>query len=226
MKKRIKLQGTLVFLAVILSVILKKYVIPDWGREGMEEFFDIAGLILVFSGFALRILARGYKEEKTHGGNKLVVNGPYRLMRNPMYFGTLLIGVGVISVLFKWWVLLLFLLAYIVIYLPQVNKEEKMLLDRFGKDYKDYCKSASKYFPHPLRLLNTKAYLSELKFFWIKKELPSLFTTILIIFSLEIYQDVLMFGLGQIYDEALEFILIIAFFTLLTWAVIYKNKHK
>jgi protein-S-isoprenylcysteine O-methyltransferase Ste14 len=226
-KKRIKFQGILMFVSVIGALLLTKFVFPDWKNEFLEELFDNLGIILILFGFLLRILARGYKEEMSRNGHKLVIEGPYSLMRNPMYFGTLLIGVGAVSILVKWWVLPVFIALYSFIYLPQINKEEKILLDKFGKDYKTYCKVTPKYLPKILALLNFRKYIPLLKFSWVKKESPSLAGTMAVVFLIEIYQDVKLFGAKELIAEFLEFLLVVVIFSVITLMLTYnKPMHK
>ena len=210
MKKRIKIQGALIFIQIILLLLFGKFVVPDWGKEPLEEFFDTLGIILVLFGFLLRIVARGYKEEMSNRGNNLVIDGPYCLMRNPMYFGSLMIGTGIIAILFKLWTLPVFLVVYLFIYLPQVSKEEKTLLARFGEEYKNYCGTTPKYFPNIRRVLEPKNHISLLRPSWFKKELGRLIAIIIAVFIIEIWQDVRLFGLKELLDEFLELLLVVS----------------
>lgn len=214
----------LIFLAVILLILLARFTIPNWKKEPLEEFFDILGIILLLCGFLLRIVARGYKEEMSQGGNKLVTDGPYYVMRNPMYFGTLIIGAGIISVLLKLWTFPVFLIIYLFIYIPQVNREEKILLTRFGEDYKSYCEVAPKYFPNIRRLLYFKTLISLLKLRWLKKELVPLIITVTVVFIIEIWQDVRLFGFREFFDEFLEFLLVILIFAVII-SILSRHKH-
>ncbi|MCD6229064.1 MAG: hypothetical protein J7K17_06310 [Candidatus Omnitrophica bacterium] len=55
-----------------------------------------------------------------------------------MYLGIFLIGLGVVLAIFKLWVFLLFLLLFLIFYLPQIIREEKELslnLDGPKKNY-------------------------------------------------------------------------------------------
>jgi protein-S-isoprenylcysteine O-methyltransferase Ste14 len=75
----------------------------------------------------------------------LVVTGLYRHTRNPMYLGLCLLLIG--------WVILLgapvalFGPAMFVVYLTrfQIQPEERLLLERFGKDYEAYCKKVRRW---------------------------------------------------------------------------------
>ena len=108
MKKRIGIQGFLLFLAMLMSVLLSKVIFPKWQQKILDEVLNCIGISVILTGFLFRISARGYKSEGSDNGKKLITDGPYSLMRHPMYFGTLLIGAGSILVLFAWWTFLLF----------------------------------------------------------------------------------------------------------------------
>ncbi|MCM8792810.1 MAG: isoprenylcysteine carboxylmethyltransferase family protein [Candidatus Omnitrophica bacterium] len=212
MKKRIKIQGFLVFLSVAIILFFSKIIFPNWKNGLQDEFFDAIGIILVLFGFLFRIVARGYKEQNSQAGRVLVKNGPYGLIRHPMYFGTLLIGIGIILVLFKFWVFPIFLIIYVLIYLPQINREEKILLKRFGQEYISYCKTTPKYFPKiPL---NFRQYLP-LELSWIRKELLTLIAVIVLILAIEIWRDVKLFGYQEFYKELVELLSIIVAFIII-----------
>ncbi len=224
MKKRIKIQGFLLFLAVTISILLSKFLFHQWKYEATDEFLDALGIGVACFGFLFRVAARGYKAERSSQGQLLVKDGPYGLMRNPMYFGTLLIGIGIVLLLFQWWVLLLFLLVFLLIYSPQVNREENKLSQQFGDEYLLYAKRTPKYFPSVVKLL--KMNLGEHLFFkwpWIKKELPSLIATITIIIAIETREDARLFGYHEYRKELLELFLIIVFFMVI-FVLFYERK--
>jgi protein-S-isoprenylcysteine O-methyltransferase Ste14 len=70
-------------------------------------------------------------------GHTLVMNGPYRIVRHPIYAGFLamLLGAGVASL--NLWVLLLWPVSLLGI-LVQARSEERVLGARFGREYARY----------------------------------------------------------------------------------------
>lgn len=226
MKKRIKIQGILIFLALLLSFLLFKFLFPDWQKETMDEFLDALGIVVVLMGFLFRITARGYKVEYSREGRHLVTSGPYALMRNPMYFGTFLIGLGIILVTFRWWVFLVFLGIFLLIYLPQICKEENILAQRFGDEYKNYCRLTPRYLPRLLTLFkaNLRDYLA-FKFSWLKKELLPLVFTIALIIGIETWEDVRLFGYLEYKKELGELLLVVVSFSALAF-LLYEKEDK
>ena len=213
MKIRIKLQGFLVFFVLTISILLPKSLFPHWKNEALDEFLDTLGMSMVLFGFLFRIAARGYKAAVSKDGKSLIKGGFYSLTRNPMYFGTLLIGSGVALVLFSWWAVILFIIIFLLIYAPQIIKEENNLNGLFGREYKYYCSKTPRFFPRPVDLLrmDIRDYLF-FKWHWVKKELVSLLSVIFVIMAIEIKEDVGLFGYAEYKKEFLEITGIILFF--------------
>ena len=174
MKKRIGIQGFLVFASLAVIVLFAKYLFAGRRPGGLDTALAAAGLVLIVAGFITRVVSRGFKAEGSSDGKTLVRRGPYALVRNPMYAGTFLIGAGIIVALLKWWVFFVFAGLYCAIYVPQVKKEERVLAERFGKEYRGYCRETPRFFPRPARFFSTPPgeYL-RFKWEWVKKELPS-----------------------------------------------------
>ena len=78
---------------------------------------------------------------------KLATKGPYALMRNPLYFGNFLIGLGwgIIAGLHA---VIIFILSFYVLYnLAIIPHEEKFLRNKFGIEYESYCGRVKRFFP-------------------------------------------------------------------------------
>lgn len=188
MKRRIRIQGMLILLAALAVILLCEAVFPRWKNKRLDEFLDIAGLVFVLTGFLFRISARGYKKEGSLNGGRLVTGGPYAVIRNPMYFGTFMIGTGFVIVLLEWWAWLIFMGVFLLIYVPQVKREEAVLRERFGGEYTGYCADVPQYFPHLGRLFALKKYLP-LKLPWVKKEAPSFIGALAVLIIVEAWRD-------------------------------------
>ncbi|MDP2981636.1 MAG: isoprenylcysteine carboxylmethyltransferase family protein [Candidatus Omnitrophota bacterium] len=187
MKIRIKIQGGLMFLGLGAVILLSNFVFHHQRQPVLDGMLNALGMGLILFGFLFRISARGYKEENTSNGNALVKTGPYAVIRNPMYFGTFIIGTGVVVMLLELWFIFLFAAVFFMIYIPQMKKEERVLLERFGQEYKEYCKLTPKYFPRFDYLFRLNQYIS-LKPFWIKKEIIPMLTTIAVVILIEIWK--------------------------------------
>jgi len=207
MKIRIKIQGALIFLAIAAIFFLRKYLVPRWKSGFAEESMDISGMIVFLFGFLIRITARGYKEDNTFSGHALVKGGLYGITRNPMYFGTFMIGAGAILVLSNLLAFFIFVIIFLFIYWPQIKIEENILSARFGREYEEYCEKTPRLFPSARNLLPAGRYIS-LKPFWIKKELSSFAASFIAIAAIEIWEDTVIFGRSAFFTELAEFTLI------------------
>lgn len=110
----------------------------------------VPGIFLVVLGQGIRFWAagtiEGYRSENVNA-NALVTWGPYGIVRNPLYLGNGLIGLGW-SFMAGPLAVLLFLFAFFLLYcLLIIPYEESFLEEQFGQKYIDYRKSTPRLFP-------------------------------------------------------------------------------
>ena len=108
------------------------------------------GLVPVVLGQLWRFWAAGsigrYRGEAV-GAERLATRGPYALMRNPLYFGNGLIGLGW-GIMAGPWAALIFMAGFVVLYgMLIIPHEEAFLLERFGEEYEDYRRATGGFFP-------------------------------------------------------------------------------
>jgi protein-S-isoprenylcysteine O-methyltransferase Ste14 len=104
----------------------------------------LGGLVLYVGGYALMAwalaaLGRQYQPGGSvpRPGERIVVEGPYRLVRHPMYAAALLGAFGVSFLLPSWGYLCAFCL-YLGLIVPLVRSEEEGLRRVFGREYEAY----------------------------------------------------------------------------------------
>lgn len=102
------------------------------------------GLAVAAAGLGLRIWATGY----LHKHARLCASGPYRWTRNPLYLGSLLLGLGFCIAAGNPWLALLFGLLFPLIYLPVMKREESELAQAYGRRYLDYREQVPLFFPY------------------------------------------------------------------------------
>jgi len=110
-------------------------------------FFWLAGtFLIVWPSVDFVRKGRGTPAH-TDPPRELVISGPYRYMRNPIYLGALFVILGYVlwfgsfPVLFY---LFLFFLAYQVLI---VYMEEPILRNTFGMAYREYCQRVPRWIP-------------------------------------------------------------------------------
>ena len=104
------------------------------------------GLLPVLAGIALfRASAAAFDRAGTtiypHGKpSALVVRGPFRWTRNPIYIGMVLIQIGAAIGLSSAVALAAPVLYVVIVQSVFIRFEETVLEKTFGKSYRDYCK--------------------------------------------------------------------------------------
>jgi hypothetical protein len=78
---------------------------------------------------------------------QLVRSGPYSLCRNPLYFFSMILGVGFGFCTETLTIPLLIAVVLAILYYFQIKREEKQLLALFGYDYDSYVATVPRFFP-------------------------------------------------------------------------------
>lgn len=76
----------------------------------------------------------------------LVTNGPYRWVRHPFYVTAALL-MGSVTILTANWLIGLMSLIVLTMLAIRTPKEEQMLIERFGEQYRDYMARTGRFFP-------------------------------------------------------------------------------
>lgn len=149
MKKRIKVDSALLSVAILFSAVIYRF--PHWYPKSLfwNNCLLVLGMMFILKGIFLRMAARGHKKSHSGNGRGLVTSGLYAYMRNPMYLGTFLVGVGFLLVAWPWWFLPIFAVLFYWRFNKQMVKEEKHLASLFGKDFTNYCQRVPRLFPRP-----------------------------------------------------------------------------
>ncbi|MFA5099570.1 MAG: isoprenylcysteine carboxylmethyltransferase family protein [Candidatus Omnitrophota bacterium] len=217
MKNRIKLNGIVLFLSILALAFFPRFIIRQDGFV-FDDFWEVLGISLILAGQLLRVSARGYKTEQSRNGSHLVVTGPYSMVRNPMYLGIIMIGCGVVLAVLYPWTLLIFLGGFIFRYKHLFEKEEKILLDAFGKEYKDYCARVPRIIPEPLFVFqNDISSLIPVRLSWVKPELLSILLILAAVFVIESWEEIRLRGWGFVIPGVAPLVIITVLYFLLVF---------
>jgi len=218
MKKRLGINGVIIVLALALILIFPTLFFRSSNGIYYDEIAEIFGIAFILLGQLLRTSARGYKAEHSRQGESLIISGPYSLARNPMYLGILLIGLGIVLVLFQWWVAGVFLLIFILRYVLLIFKEEKKLLKIFPEEYTAYQLQVPRLWPLPADLLERDiAQYLPLRISWLKREIGTIIAVLLLTLLLESWEDIKSEGVKAYLKEGVGLLLVILFFICLVW---------
>jgi protein-S-isoprenylcysteine O-methyltransferase Ste14 len=108
---------------------------PTWRSLGI-------GTVLIVPGLLIRALASGHVRKN----ETLATSGPYAYTRNPLYLGSLLIGIGFALAARNWWIGVVLVVMFFAIYLPVIRSEEAFLRERFP-EFEEYAKSVPRMLP-------------------------------------------------------------------------------
>ena len=133
------------FLLIMIIVLLfSDNKVDNWSPtyNWLEFFGYFFGLIGVFGRIWSSLFIEGNKTQK------LIVKGPYSLMRNPLYFFSFILLIGFCFFIKSILVFITFFLIWILIYRNTMNSEEKNLISNHNQEYVDYYNKTPKIFPN------------------------------------------------------------------------------
>ena len=98
-----------------------------------------------------KMMTRARLEDRSDRSEPLVVQGPYRYVRHPLYFAVLLLALG-LALLFDYTPLFITtILLFLWFSLVVAPFEERELKAIFGQDYEEYARQVPKIMPLPTR---------------------------------------------------------------------------
>jgi len=140
----------LVFLGfTLLGVVLHYTVGPipvpatSWTR--------LVGVVVLLAGLTIIISARtlfsrtGQSPVPWKPTPELILRGPYRFTRNPMYVGATCVQIGLGGAVGNPWISLLAPVALLTVHFIAVLPEERYLAEKFGQSYREYRARVRRY---------------------------------------------------------------------------------
>ena len=122
-------------LGFVFAVLYFWLARPRWSSLAL-------GMLLIIPGLLIRAFASGHVKKN----EALATSGPYAYSRNPLYLGSLLIGIGFALAARSWWVGALLCAMFFAIYIPVIREEEKFLRERFP-EFEEYARQVPRMFP-------------------------------------------------------------------------------
>lgn len=141
---RIRDSKIIAIVSIILIFASKQIYPPD---NAVHLVLDYVGYFLISFCALGRVYATAFL-----GGHKnaeLVTYGPFSVVRNPLYFFSLLGVFGIALVTMHAPVMIFVPLAFTVLYYFLILREEKFLSGKFGQAYADYKKRVPRLIPNP-----------------------------------------------------------------------------
>ncbi len=153
----IKSRQLISIVVVLACVALLLTTPPSWEEE------SIIGLIISILGFVLIVIAAfgriwsslyisGYKEDR------IVSEGPYAIVRNPLYVSSFIGALGMGLETKNLLVLAIFACAFLFYYPLVVIAEENNLKLKFGQIYNEYAQKVPRFLPRRFHLVEPDIY--------------------------------------------------------------------
>lgn len=139
-RRRVRI-SVIVFLILILEDVLIGIRPHDVFSIG--DAYSMIGLGLFLAGLALRSWAAGTLRKN----NELTTNGPYDIIRNPLYVGSLMMMLGICVLIDDPENIWLVLGPVAAMYALGVRREERHLSARFGEQWQAYARSTPRFIP-------------------------------------------------------------------------------
>ena len=121
----------------------------------LENQWEWIALGVTLLGELIRVLTLGHTPPGTSGRNtdeqiadSLNTSGIYSAVRNPLYVGNFLVGVGFSMFIHTWWFTLLVVIYFWWYYERIIFTEEGFLREKYGQAYTDWCDRTPAFFPN------------------------------------------------------------------------------
>src|SRR5262245_27188348 len=127
--------------ALLLAPLLNHWAAGVMGGSWLLPWL---GILIMPAGGALRAWSHRALGEfsartlRTLEGQRLVREGPYRVLRHPGYLGSLLSWAGAGLAASNWLALLVVATVLFAAYCVRIGAEERMLQGAFGEEYEHY----------------------------------------------------------------------------------------
>lgn len=147
----------------LVSALFGLAILPGFyvatGIPGSADYAASAWAVAlgtVIFALALWVFRRSHKELGRNWSitleireqHRLVSSGPYAFVRHPMYTSFLLMGLGQAFLLANWVAGLAGLIGFAVLFFLRVSKEERMMLENFGPQYRTYMERTKRIIPY------------------------------------------------------------------------------
>lgn len=130
-------------------------LIAEWLTHVSPRPMDIesgSGVLLVVAGALLRSWAAGIIQKNALLGTK----GPYALARHPLYLGSFMTMIGFALVIEDKLALAAVAAVILLVYIPTIRNEERVLAQRFGEQWQAYARQTGMLFPKRLPQLTAR----------------------------------------------------------------------
>lgn len=100
-----------------------------WGRQALGEMYNVS------SAFGAELFV----------DHRLVISGPFAIVRHPMYLGAMLAALGGVLIYRTW--TLVFMAAHLLVLVIRARREDEALAAEFGEEWQAYRRRVPAWIP-------------------------------------------------------------------------------
>ena|SRR5258708_7437705 len=148
---QVRFPPPLVFVGFIFLGMALQYAVAPEPFPVDRWITLVAGILILLIGLSVIALAHklfvrtGQNPKPWTPSPELLLEGPYRFTRNPMYLGLTLFQLGLGLAVSDLWISLFAVPALAAVHFIAVLPEEKYLTEKFGENYKAYLVKVRRY---------------------------------------------------------------------------------
>ena len=154
--------GAIFFLGVLFYIVCPDTLV--WADLLLPQWLQWLGVVL--GGFSLPLLAwtqlaLGNNFSPTlhvRREHMLVTSGPYQHVRHPMYTALFMSLSAILLLTRNWIVGGVPLVGMCVIVLLRIQREERVMIDKFGDAYREYMKRTGRFLPRVIRRMGAEPH--------------------------------------------------------------------
>jgi protein-S-isoprenylcysteine O-methyltransferase Ste14 len=152
-------RGAFAFRFVAFFVLIAILILYSLNHPWMAGLSIPLPLWLRWAGFGLGLMSLAFwawtqaaldtqwsAQLQLRRGHRLVTSGPYARVRHPLYTAMIGWAIGV-ALLTANWVFVLFSVLSIGAMVGRVPREEQMMIEQFGDEYRAYMRKTGRYLP-------------------------------------------------------------------------------
>jgi len=139
-------QNRVRFTAIVFCLTLGGEILLGWKPRNPTDFADpwiATGTAALLLGLLVRTWAAGMLVKK----KRLASDGPYALVRHPLYLGSILMMFGVTLLTGMWWNLLIAGITALISFGGAIRGEEQFLAAKFGERWTAYATCRGRLLP-------------------------------------------------------------------------------
>jgi protein-S-isoprenylcysteine O-methyltransferase Ste14 len=168
---------------IFWSMFAYCFIIEPITIAPLTETRGVIGSVIALLGTLIRSLSAGYISKNAF----LASSGLYALTRNPLYFGSFVILVGLNIVIWNPLFAGVTFLLFAITYIPTILGEERSLASQFGEQWLTFKKSTPRFFPAFWRLRAYSEIAWDINLWKKNREYRAVLTVVAVLIALAIY---------------------------------------